>query len=596
MNHREIAVPSASKEPPNIQAFVQERAVDMFLSQNRRAQIGLLAAAAIVAFVWFGRTQTAGALLWLACVGVVTMLRYLYTERWVRRGGVQQTTSRIAFVVLVNGILMALPLVAFDRLSELERAAVSIILLATATAAVATTSGRSHVYLAFAVPLLVPLALAWALARHDQAANVAAFGISALVLLFLLFLASIGRQANQVFEESCRFRYGEQQLNGELKLALEQASESNRAKTQFLAAASHDLRQPLHSMNVLVAALTLRELDGRSREIVALLDSVNQTLSRQLDGLLDISKLDAGTIRPELSVHRLDQLVASHLAAMAPVARERGLRFTADIVEQVSVLVDGPLLTRALSNLTDNAFKFTRRGGIVTLSLRREQGQAVLAVSDDGIGIAHEEQERVFREFYQVGNAERDRSRGLGLGLSIVRRLCGLLGVDLRLTSQPGVGTTVTLRLPEVAAVQTVVTTSVNIGVPKGLTVLVVDDEPMVRDSMRLLLSELGCTVLLADGTEQATRAAAEHRVDAVLSDYRLREGDSGLQVMRAVQKIHPAVRAALVTGDTAPDRIRDAESVGVPLLHKPVTLADLLSVLQPDSANPGHASRRGNT
>jgi signal transduction histidine kinase/ActR/RegA family two-component response regulator len=591
MNYSDRADSPASKDQAHIQAFVQERFVDMFLSQNRRAQLGLFIAAAIVAFIWFGRTQSAGALVWLVALGGVTVLRYRYTERWVRDRDAQPT-QRIAAVLLVNGVMMAVPLVAFDRLSELERAAMSIIVLATATASVATTSGRRSVFLAFAVPMVVPLAFAWALARHDQGSGQAAFGVALLVLLFLAFLVSVGKQANAQFEESCRFRYGEQQLNAELKQALEQASESNRAKTQFLAAASHDLRQPLHSMNVLVAALTLRELDGRSREIVGLLDSVNQTLSKQLDGLLDISKLDAGAIRPELSVHRLDQLVASHHAAMAPVARERGLKFTLDIAEPASGLVDGPLLTRALSNLTDNAFKFTRRGGAVSLSLRREQGQAVLAVTDDGIGIAQDEQERVFREFYQVGNTERDRAKGLGLGLSIVRRLCGLLGVDLRLASQPGAGTTVTLRLPEVAAVQTVATTSMKAGVPKGLTVLVVDDEPMVRDSMRLLLSELGCTVLLADGTEQATRAAAAQRIDAVLSDYRLREGDSGLQVMRAVQNMHPGVRAALVTGDTAPDRIRDAESVGVPLLHKPVTLADLLSVLQPGSAKPGLALR----
>ena len=579
--------PSARPAPvdPVSDAFVRDRFIDMFLGQNRRAQVGQAVAALLIAYIWAAALGPTAPLLWLALVAVVSLVRYRYTDRFVRQAAADGGPRRIGCVLLANGLLMAIPLAAFSGFSELGRAAVSIILLALATASVTTTSGYRSVFLAFAAPMLAPLAVAWAFAPHPDGSREAALGFALLLVFYMLFLVGVGRQSHQIFEESSRFRHGEQQLNRELSKALDEASEANRAKTQFLAAASHDLRQPIHSMNVLVAALSLRELDPRSREIVSLLDSVNQTLSKQLDGLLDISKLDAGTIRAELGVQRLDQLVASHHAATAPVARERGIAYDLKIGGEVSALTDAALLARALSNLTDNAFKFTRRGGAVTVSVHPDGDDAVITVLDTGIGIAKEEQERVFREFYQVGNTERDRSKGLGLGLSIVQRLCQLLDVRLSLVSQTGVGTSITLRLRAVKPTARPEARPVAPAVVPGLSVLVVDDEAMARHSMRLLLSELGCTVHLADSTDQAMTLAREHPIDVMLSDYRLRGEDSGLIAIESVRTLHPDARVVLVTGDTEPGRIREADARRIPLLHKPVSLQDLLGALGPVDA-----------
>lgn len=567
-----------------VRAYVRDRFVDMFLSQNRRAQGGLLISALLVAWIWFARTQATAALLWTAAALLVTALRFAFTESWVRASrhtAGLSPTGRIVAVLGVNGVLMALPLLAFGHLTELERAGVSIILMATATASVATTSGYRFVFLAFAAPMLVALALAWALTAPIGGHVAAARGLALLIGLYLLFLASVGRQAQQVFEESSRYRHAEQGRNRQLQQALATADEASRAKTQFLAAASHDLRQPIHGMNVLVAALSLHELTPRAREIVVLLESVNQVLSRQLDGLLDISKLDAGIVRPDPAPQRLDRLLTTLHGTLAPVARERGIELRLHIEDSATAQTDGPLLVRVLSNLCDNAIKFTRRGGRITLGLRREGSQAVLSVADTGIGIARNEQARVFAEFYQVGNVERDRTRGLGLGLAIVRRLCTLLDVQLTLSSELGTGTTVRLCLPALPVQAEPTPPAPAPMLPAGLSVLVIDDEPMVRESMRLLLSAMDCSVHLADSTEHARAIATAHTLDAVLSDFRLREGDSGLAALQAVRSLRPRAACALITGDTAPDRIREARSIGVPLLHKPVTLNDLLSVLR---------------
>jgi len=484
---------------------------------------------------------------------------------------------------------MALPLAGFALMSEIERAALSIILIALATGSVGSTAGYRKVFLAYGAPMLIPLALAWALTSHPNESMATAAGLGLLIVIFLAFLVSVSQQQYRVFEDSCRIRFAETRLNAQLKQALENESEAHRAKTQFLAAASHDLRQPIHSMNVLVAALSMRELDERSSEIARLLGTVNQTLAAQLDALLDISRLDAGTVQPAFSRQQLDRLLAEHGGLMEPAAASKGLRCQFTLDGPLPVWTDPSLLLRIVSNLTDNAMKYNRPGGQIMVRAWREGDTACLSVADTGIGIDATEQAKVFREFYQVDNVERDRTKGLGLGLSIVQRLAALLQIQVSLQSTAGQGTTVTLRMPLAqepagsapAADADATTTRMSSGLT-GLRVLVVDDDPQVRQSMELLLTEVGCRVHLAAGTAQASEVARQTPLDALLTDLRLQGGDDGLQVLRAVQALQPGLRCALITGDTGPERLQQAQSAGVPLLHKPVTLDTLRRVLEP--------------
>jgi signal transduction histidine kinase len=440
--------------------------------------------------------------------------------------------------------------------------------------------------------MLLPLALAWSLTSHPSDSPATAAGLGLLIAIFLAFLMSVAKQQYRVFEDACRIRFAETRLNAQLQQALENESEAHRTKTQFLAAASHDLRQPIHSMNVLVAALSMRELDERSREIARLLGTVNQTLAAQLDALLDISRLDAGTVTPARSLQQLERLVSEHFKLLEPGAASKGLRCQLALQGSLPVWTDPALLLRIVSNLTDNAIKYNRPGGEIVVRAWREDGQACLAVSDTGIGIVDAEQAHVFREFYQVDNVERDRTKGLGLGLSIVQRLAALLQIQVSLQSTAGQGTTVTLRMPlaqepagSVPAADTdASTTSMRSGL-KGLRVLVVDDDAQVRQSMEMLLTEVGCQVHVATGTSQACDIARQQPLDVLLTDLRLQAGDDGLQVLKGVRALQPGLRAVLITGDTAPDRLRQAQNAGVPLLHKPVTLMTLQGVL--DSPDP---------
>ena len=286
-----------------VEALAHQRFVDSFVLQSSRSQLRLLLVAPLMAYLVWEATHSAWSWAWLALIYAFLAWRILFTERLVRVTDPLLRTRRIAYMLFAGGLLQALPLLAFPTMSDAGRGALTLILVTLATVSVITTSGFRSIFMAFAAPMLLPLALAWVV-QGWHSGQWSIIGLGAAIFLFTSFLHAIGKHASGVFMESCAYVFGEQQRNQELKAALAEADEANRAKTQFLAAASHDLRQPIHSMNVLVAALSLRPLDATSKEIVGLLGSVNQLLSKQLDTLLDVSKLDAGVIKANLASRR----------------------------------------------------------------------------------------------------------------------------------------------------------------------------------------------------------------------------------------------------------------------------------------------------
>ena len=561
------------------QRFVQGQFVELFLKHNQRAQAGLMFVAAVICALLVFRIDGYLPLTWLALVCMVSSWRFIYTRRKVQASPTPEKT--IATLLLLNGVCLALPVLAFGQLENTDRAIISMALIALATASTSTTSGYRSIFLWFAAPMLVALSLEWVVTADASDTPWDNRTAGFMVLLYLPFLVSLGKDAFRVFEESCRLRFAEHDLNRQLALALDEAQLANQAKTRFLAAASHDLRQPLHTVGVLVAAISMRDLDARNREIVDLLGRVSQALTSQLDGLLDISKLDAGLVQPDLKIDSISQLVQAHVAMNETAANAQGLYLRFHCEQSVQAYTDAGLLQRVLGNLTANALKFTPSGG-VDFFVKRKGQQAIVEIQDSGIGISQAHQQLVFQEFYQIGNEERDRANGLGLGLSIVKRICSLLQIKLTLKSELGHGCRFTLCMPALDATATPIAAgnSVHPVSAFNLRVLVVDDEAVVRQSMRLLLEELGCEVLLADGPDEAKRQARTGKLDMLISDFRLKGSVSGLDVVNQIRMTHPLIHILLISGDTAPDRLRQAHAAGVTLLHKPVQLGELLEQL----------------
>jgi len=491
----------------------------------------------------------------------------------------QNTAARLRYIAIaniVNGLLHGALLSLFSTvLPPFNQVLIIMLLTAYTVAGMGLCMGYLPIYLGYLVPVMGQVGIGFWFAEHLSIEW--RLLMAASVLVYCGFLIGVSRNVFKVFSSAVNERERTARLNGELEQALDQASSANMAKTRFLASASHDLRQPLHALSLFTTALSLQHLDASSEQISRHLDTAVGALSTQLDALLDISKLDAGVFKAAFSSIDLVAMLQRLLHDFSGIAAEQGLRLKVDLPASAWVHTDAVLLERIVRNLMANAFKYTRNGGIELLVVERETG-VELQLTDTGQGIPAAEQSRVFDEFYQIENPERNKSKGLGLGLAIVRRLCVLLNIEIEMQSELGVGTHFVLRVPLCAKVEARITphdqpldtAAIN------ACILVIDDEPEVLMGMRSVLEALGCSVLTASDIGEALLWQQRKTPDIVLADFRLRGDEDGLQAIAQLRQTQSNLPALLVSGDTAPDRLREADKAGVIFLHKPVRADEL--------------------
>jgi signal transduction histidine kinase len=369
---------------------------------------------------------------------------------------------------------------------------------------------------------------------------------------------------------------------------------ANLAKSRFLAAASHDLRQPLHALGLFVAELRAQSLSAESLPIVERIDASVAAMNELFSALLDISKLDAGVLAPELTDFPIAQLLVRLEATFAAAARAKGLSLRV-VTSSAWVRSDVILLERILLNLVANAVRYTADGGVV-VGCRRRGGQLRIEVWDSGPGIPDDQRRDIFGEFYQLAGPERDRHAGLGLGLAIVDRLGRLLDHPIALTSTLGKGSCFAVLVPAVAARTADPAPSLPqpaIASLAGTLVVVIDDDALVLEAMGRLLRSWDCRVVSADSAS-AVLAALGHdgRPDLIISDYRLSHGQTGIETIEQLRAaLRRPIPAFLISGDTDPERLRDARAGGYHLLHKPVrpmALRAMVSQLLKQPASAG--------
>lgn len=386
----------------------------------------------------------------------------------------------------------------------------------------------------------------------------------------------------------------------ELRARKEEAETATRAKSRFLAAASHDLRQPIHALGMFVARLAQLPHDRETRHLIGHLEASVQAMQNLLDALLDISRLDADAVRAQVRAFPLAPMLEQLRNAHLPVAAQKSLRLRVRS-SNAWVRSDPALLHRILLNLISNALRYTARGGVLVACRPHASGtQVCIEMWDTGVGIAPEHQHDIFREFYQIGNPERDRSKGLGLGLNIVDRTARLLGHELQLCSEPSLGTRFRLLVPMAQAEpappllprEDVLADDI-----RGVRILLIEDDLQSAQALRGLLESWGCVVAVVESYDGAVRTLAGGFVpDVFLSDYRLRGGETGISALRALQgQAGLALPACLMSGDTDPELIMACESAGLPLLHKPVRPARLRTLLRRLVRRTGPASADGN-
>jgi signal transduction histidine kinase/ActR/RegA family two-component response regulator len=494
----------------------------------------------------------------------------------------------------ISGCVWGAATLLFFAASPVMQTMLIVSVFAVTSAAVLLIGSHLPSFYAFVLPALVPI-----VARNVAEGEPLHLLLALITAIATLGIVAFGRNYNSALVQSLRNRFENEALARTLaernqaleaarasaEVARTQAEIANRSKTQFFAAASHDLRQPLHALGLFAAALAEKVHDPDVMNVVRSINSSVDALDSLFNELLDISRIDAGVVKVNRRHFPLEPILMRLRTDFAPEADERFLRLTIR-PSPLHIDSDPVLVERILRNLVSNALRYTREGGVLLVA--RARGDKVwLDVWDTGIGIPAEEQARVFEEFFQIHNPGRDRRKGLGLGLAIVRRLATLLGAELSLVSRVARGTRFRLALArgdpaQVPPVPAEAESMRQDGLA-GRTVLVIDDEAAILDGMRTLLQGWGAQVVTAASFEEsliATRGLAR-APDLVVADYRLGAGGTGADAIEAVrEQWGVTVPAVVVTGSTTPDHVHEAKARGFRLLAKPIAPAKLRALI----------------
>ena len=390
-------------------------------------------------------------------------------------------------------------------------------------------------------------------------------------------------RANETLERRVRERTAElTNVNKQLALAKSKADEANLDKTRFLAAASHDILQPLNAARLFAASLDERKLNGEDGRLVASVDASLEAVEDILNALLDISRLDSGVMKPELSVFPIKELLDQLKLEFEPLAKDDGLELRV-IDSGLFVHSDRRLLRRVLQNLVSNAIKYTEQGGVL-LGCRRRGAQVIVQIWDTGPGIPDVQQSLIFKEFQRLKTGAK-MPHGVGLGLSIVERIGRVLKQPITLNSEVGKGSvfSVTLPMAEPASMtHRPLPARTRIGNIAGQTVLCIDNEPTILEGMEMLLSGWQCQVLCALSIAEANEQVSRHRneIDVIIADYHLNDG-TGLDAIRQIRtELGYEVAAVVISADRSPEVQKRVRGLGLTLLRKPLKPAQLRAFL----------------
>ncbi|SBV90517.1 CheB methylesterase:MCP methyltransferase, CheR-type [uncultured Alphaproteobacteria bacterium] len=368
-----------------------------------------------------------------------------------------------------------------------------------------------------------------------------------------------------------------------LEIARRQAQQASLAKSRFLAAASHDLRQPLQTLSLLHGLVAKTVADARGRQLVARLDETMDTISGMLDTLLDINQIETGTIRAEVVRFPINDLLLRIRDEFVFHAEAQGLSLRV-VRCGLTIESDPRLLEQMIRNLLANALKYTKSGKVL-LGCRRRRDHLSIEIRDTGIGIPEDELQAIFEEYHQLDNAARERSRGLGLGLAIVKRLGDLLGHRVRVSSRPGKGSSFAIEVkqnPSPVAAAAALPHPASARLPRSATILVVEDDPGVRDLIGVALRNEGHrTAIAADGVAAlAMVAEGEVAPDLLLADFSLPNGLNGLQLAARLRERNAELPVVILTGDTSADTLREIARLECEHLNKPVKLESLVNAI----------------
>lgn len=601
MNTEPFTQPEGTAGPvPDAAAAIRADMITLLFRQTKPAFVGNYIVAAFLVWVLWDRVDKTTLLAWLATTYLFTTIRFGFVLYFLHHIPAQDRIARWAWSYTATSFLSGVLWGSISWLFFLPHDPVTVLMVGIAVAGLISGSVGSHsafppTFYAFAIPTALPF-----IVRSFMLGGTLFSALGFLTFAFLIVNFHYSRNIWQTLRSSVQLRFENLALIRQLTQEKTRAELASQAKSHFLAAASHDLRQPVHALGLFASSLQLLgKQDQPKRELVeSLAEQIQASLNnlgKLLNSLLDVSRLDAGIVEAKPRPVAIREVFDGLRRETEPMARNKKLNLRI-APSGLWIMADPVLLQRVLSNIVVNAIRYTENGR-VTVGCRRRGNDVAIQVWDTGIGINERQLPHIFREFYQVENVRRDQEQGLGLGLAIVKRSADLMGAAIEVKSKPGKGSLFSVVLPrctQPAACMAQAEEAAHTP-PPGLGVLVIDDNQAILNATEALIASWGHRALVARSLDAAVTRAKHYRgqIDLILADYRLAENTTGPDAIRAVNAILPApVKAAIITGDTDPERIQEAMASGYQLLHKPLAPAALLKVIE-DAARASTSGER---
>ncbi|UTW48273.1 hybrid sensor histidine kinase/response regulator [Bacterioplanoides sp. SCSIO 12839] len=558
--------------------------IDHLASQMFVGSLGNILIATFSVWLFYDAAIQAYLFAWLALVSFSAVFNYIYAQYCQKNTRIEahKRLRRFCFLGALTGLAWCIP--AAWLASEMPEAIAPgfgnfylvILMMGLATTAMGSAGSYLPFYFTAIMPIMITVSVACFISEHPQL-DMTSMGI-ALVLFTLVTFAKV-TQFNKTLIQSFAAQHENQALAENFRRAKEDAEQSNLAKSQFLAAASHDLRQPLHALGLYSELLEQEDDPQKLQQLVQRIRNSTGSLRTMLSAILDLSQLHSGDLQLRHEVMEVDRLFGQLRDNFENSAADKGLSLTF-YGHRHCIHSDPVAISRILSNLLSNAIRYTSEGRVI-VACRRRDNQCLFQVWDSGIGISPDQQQKIFTEYVQLNNPQRDRNQGLGLGLSIVKGLCQSIGSDIQLASTPDKGSCfsffVDAAAAEVTASDRDTIESHNLSRKQ---VLLVDDDSDNLEAARQLLERWGMATICYTTMAEALQYLHAQRPDIVISDYRLADGD-GASLLQQSQQMYSDLPGLLLTGDTDPEllvRIRDA---GVLVLHKPIRPAKLRHAIQ---------------
>jgi len=570
------------------QQIIKTALLDSYLALQTHVSIVSVIIMTLFSAVLWNNFNNNIILIWLMCGYVIAVIRAA-VHPWIKHNikpSKQYRYNKIAVLVIValSSSLWGSTAWLFLDMTQPEIFIFVIVTICImCVAAIATHSAYLPAVWIFLINTLGMLSL--------KLFTIGSFSLSALTLLLCFTTIILTRGLQSTVQKSVILDLHNQELLKEATAAKELAESSSLAKSRFLATASHDLRQPLHAIALLINLLKTKNKNLELTQIVESMEVSTDAMMTLFDNILDVSRLDGGITTAHTVPTDLHIIINRLTAQFKNQAENKGLNFNFEdnIPPETPCLVmaDKVHLERCLNNIVNNSIKFTQLGGI-NINLVDTGTTVQVSISDSGEGIAEKDIEHIFDEFSQVTSSNRAQGQGLGLGLSIVKRLTELMHIKLKVTSTLGQGSCFSLTINKAekgASVPVVqpITTKNEIQM-SGLTVLIVDDDEAVRKSLQQLLESWECTVHTANDLAQAEAAVKQaKKIDALLIDYGLRDGVTGLDVINhlftSLLPHKPPV--LIITGDTSTQSMVALNASGFAFLHKPAKPNKIRNFLQ---------------